>query len=352
MNDSTKITCPSCQASNPYANRFCNSCGARMSGLDTTRHDSSPYQPPASGELAAVGGFIFAGFWKRFFAYLIDVIVFAILIAIIFFTVFSSNIELASLNDESSDKVLLLYSLYYLLWWLYFSIQESSSAQATLGKRALGIKVTDLDGQQISFIHATGRQWAGILSSLSFSIGYLLAAFTGKKQALHDMIAKTLVVNNNFGPQQVQAAVQSPPTGMSAGAIFGIIFLVLLVPISGIIAAIALPAYQDYSIRAQVDESYQLAEPGKLAIAQYAKETGYWPNNFQKANWTPPEKENYRYELQKNGMIKISYTQPEPIETAYLILVPKLSTSGDYIWQCDSKYFKQQYLPRACRSTD
>ena len=78
--------------------------------------------------------------------------------------------------------------------FLYFALMESSTNQATVGKMALGIKVTDLEGNRISFGRALGRTFAKILSGLIIFIGYIIAAFTEKKQALHDMIAGTLVV--------------------------------------------------------------------------------------------------------------------------------------------------------------
>ena len=80
---------------------------------------------------------------------------------------------------------------------LYYPVQESSAAQATLGKRALGLKVTTLDGQRIGVGRALGRFFAKILSSLILMVGYIMAAFTEKKQALHDMIAGTLVVRSS-----------------------------------------------------------------------------------------------------------------------------------------------------------
>jgi uncharacterized RDD family membrane protein YckC len=78
--------------------------------------------------------------------------------------------------------------------WIYEAALESSSYQATLGKMALGLKVTDLEGRRISFARATGRHFAKILSGLMFFIGFIMAGFTQRKQALHDMIAGTLVV--------------------------------------------------------------------------------------------------------------------------------------------------------------
>ncbi len=81
------------------------------------------------------------------------------------------------------------------LGWLYFALMESSSKQGTLGKMALGIKVTDLSGNAISFGRATVRHFGKILSTIILLAGYLMVAFTAKKQGLHDMIAGCLVVN-------------------------------------------------------------------------------------------------------------------------------------------------------------
>jgi uncharacterized RDD family membrane protein YckC len=78
--------------------------------------------------------------------------------------------------------------------WLYFAKMESSEKQATIGKKAMGIYVTDVNGQRLTFGRATGRFFAKIISSMvPLYIGFIMAGFTQKKQALHDMIAGTLV---------------------------------------------------------------------------------------------------------------------------------------------------------------
>ena len=77
--------------------------------------------------------------------------------------------------------------------WLYSALLESSSYQATLGKMILGMKVTDLAGNRISFERATGRHFAKILSAMILGIGFLMVAFTERKQGLHDILAGTLV---------------------------------------------------------------------------------------------------------------------------------------------------------------
>ncbi|GAC1442936.1 MAG: hypothetical protein NVSMB52_00700 [Chloroflexota bacterium] len=119
---------------------------------------------------------MYAGFWKRFIAYLLD----SILVAIV------TGILLRAIPALSFSGILIA--------WLYFAFMESSEHQATLGKMALGIKVTDLDGSRISFGTASIRYFSKILSALILMIGFIMAAFTAKKQALHDMIANTLVV--------------------------------------------------------------------------------------------------------------------------------------------------------------
>jgi len=120
----------------------------------------------------------YAGFWRRFVAWVIDVV---ILIVIGFIV----NLILAEW---------LASTIGIFLGWLYFAGMESSTRQATLGKGAMGIFVTDMDGRRISFLRATGRYFAKILSALIFMVGYIMAAFTARKQALHDLLASTLVL--------------------------------------------------------------------------------------------------------------------------------------------------------------
>ena len=78
--------------------------------------------------------------------------------------------------------------------WLYFALMESSKNQATLGKMALNLKVTDMEGNPVSFGRASLRYFGKILSGMIMMIGYILAGLTEKKQALHDMIAGCLVI--------------------------------------------------------------------------------------------------------------------------------------------------------------
>lgn len=139
---------------------------------------------------------VYAGFWLRFVAYLID----ALLMAAVFFPL---GLVLglaagASGGDENSPQLALANMLGNVLsiaaGWLYHSLLESSSWQGTIGKKVLGLRVTDLDGHRIGFGRATGRYFGTILSGMICFIGFIMVAFTEKQQALHDMLAGTLVV--------------------------------------------------------------------------------------------------------------------------------------------------------------
>jgi uncharacterized RDD family membrane protein YckC len=85
-------------------------------------------------------------------------------------------------------------------YYLYYAFMESSANQATVGKIALGLKVTDEEGNRISFGRALGRTVAKILSALILFMGFVMAGFTDRKQALHDTIAHTLVVKRSAAP--------------------------------------------------------------------------------------------------------------------------------------------------------
>jgi uncharacterized RDD family membrane protein YckC len=110
---------------------------------------------------------------------------------------FSSGLEPDATVDDIityMSRVGIASAVTAVLAWLYYALMESSKYQATLGKIVLGIVVTDTSGQRISFGRATGRYFAKIISQIILLIGYIMIAFTEKKQGLHDIIASTLVV--------------------------------------------------------------------------------------------------------------------------------------------------------------
>ncbi len=184
--------------------------------------------PPAPPPLAQT--LVNAGFWKRVIAYLIDAIVLYLPNMLIDRALGGAAAQAAlerTLTNAVGDvpNILAAYQHYYevmwpgmllgaLLAWLYFAACESSPWQATIGKLALGIRVTNLEGRRISFPRALGRYGAKLISFMVLFIGVLMVAWTPRKQGLHDLMAGTLVVNGRaHGPGITPPPGNDPPQG-------------------------------------------------------------------------------------------------------------------------------------------
>jgi uncharacterized RDD family membrane protein YckC len=142
---------------------------------------------------------LYAGFWRRFAALLIDSLLVG---AVAFFIGVVIGIVVGASGREEipSGWSALVDVATVIGWFLYFALMESSSQQATVGKIALGIQVTDLEGNRLTFGRALGRNLAKIISVLTLYIGFIIAAFTERRQALHDLIASALVVKRGEQP--------------------------------------------------------------------------------------------------------------------------------------------------------
>ncbi|MFT5182728.1 MAG: putative RDD family membrane protein YckC [Alphaproteobacteria bacterium] len=137
--------------------------------------------------------FRYAGFWLRLIAAAIDAGILLIVIWLLGF-VFSVDIT-APVHDGADFLNFRLFELTAIFSaWMYFGVMESAAPQATVGKLFMGIYVTDIEGERLTFPQASMRYWAKYLSVFTLLIGFLLAAFTRQKQALHDRVVKSLVL--------------------------------------------------------------------------------------------------------------------------------------------------------------
>jgi len=208
------IYCHRCGAQNSALAKFCSNCGtpfqseaqSLLAAPEVMSRPQGPTAPAPSAYTDATSTAFpspvntrpYGGFWVRLVAFIIDAIAIGIVTvpgsAVIGFAVSLAGRAIA-MPDLGVWMVRLTVGLVFsgLANWIYEAALESSSYQATLGKMALGLKVTDLAGQRISFTRATGRHFAKILSTMTFLIGYVMAGFNSRKQALHDIIARTLV---------------------------------------------------------------------------------------------------------------------------------------------------------------
>jgi len=157
--------CPNCGKQNDDRAVYCQVCGTAL-------------QTDTAAAAVAVDTVPYAGFWTRVVAMIIDAVIVAVGSGLIASVTFGIG-----------------FLLSFVVPWLYEAFMLSSEWQATVGKRAMSIAVTGLDGGRISFARATGRHFAKWISICTVGIGFIMVAFTAKKQALHDLIAETLVVN-------------------------------------------------------------------------------------------------------------------------------------------------------------
>lgn len=134
-----------------------------------------------------------------FFLRILATVGITLLLGIFVLPLINSNV----LPYEDHSTVILLMNIqwgtFLLSPWLYFALLESSPWQATLGKRLIKTKVTDLGGNRISFGRASVRYFSKYLSFYLLLIGYLIQPFRPKKQALHDILAGTLVIKDEPG---------------------------------------------------------------------------------------------------------------------------------------------------------
>lgn len=191
------ILCQNCSTENDSRARFCKSCGAKMPERTGVLPPHQVPLPPPRVD--------YAGFWRRGVAIAIDLIILKIagslinvltMGSIVFTPHISPGISpgLFGLHDFFSGFFTINFTVKIIITWLYFCLMESSVKQATLGKMALSIVVTDLNGNRVSFWRATGRYLGKFVSGMILMIGYIMAGVTARKQALHDIMAGCLVL--------------------------------------------------------------------------------------------------------------------------------------------------------------
>lgn len=211
--------CSKCGVNLSAGAAFCGSCGtptatppaaiARPAAPSSYAGGSShaAYADPAG--LVTSRGFTYAGFWLRVAAAIIDGVIMSVVLGVLLVPLFlltGLHAQIGLLNQRHSrpdpaifigliGMILVFSGVSVLLQWLYHAYLESGERQGTWGKQIMGVYVTDLMGKPISFGRASGRFFAKIVTGMiPLGIGYIMAGFTERRQALHDMIASCLVL--------------------------------------------------------------------------------------------------------------------------------------------------------------
>ncbi len=199
--------CQACGTNVADGTAFCTSCGRPIVGYSVGQPGAVAIAAPyPTGTVATSTNY--AGFWLRLVAAILDNIILTVPVAPLAILMFASMLPAVALARGNPafmvaaflPRLIFFVILLLAMKWLYWALMESSSWQATLGKKALGLYVTDLEGNRVSFGKASGRFWSGRglsmvpLGNLYYLVDCICCGFTESKQAVHDMIAGCLVM--------------------------------------------------------------------------------------------------------------------------------------------------------------
>jgi uncharacterized RDD family membrane protein YckC/Tfp pilus assembly protein PilE len=330
------MLCTNCGAANADDAKVCISCHQPLSDV---------WQSPKSELVGADGGaeeLVYAGFWERFAAWFLDALVLWVVAMVLSF---ASGVLIALGGGGSQPSIPLLITAYFapfLIFAAYFVLMESGERGATLGKRALKLRVVDVNGNRISKLRALGRWAAHGLSNLTIVIGYVIQPFTARKQALHDMVAGTLVVKTEKSSSGLALVI----------AIVASFFVIIA--IIGILAAIAIPQYQSYVGKAHLYKAEAVGKVATQAVESYAAQTGKIPASIAEtgAQLPPlPEVDHVTVNPQ-DGEVQVVLSakgMPGTIAGKALVFDAEQTKDGKIMWKCSGPGIPKGMLPLDCR---
>lgn len=313
---------------------------------------AAPVRAPLPPGTVVPGGFL-----RRWAALFIDSLLLGFAFYVVFFIlVLVAGLGMGAFEPGASDTgatllVVVAYLVYPLMSLAYFVGMERSSLQATVGKLALGIKVVDEQGRRLGAGRALGRWFATLLSYLTLYIGFLMALFTDRKRTLHDMVSGTQVVDRWAYTDQPDRQMREPSGCLVAAGV--VLALFLVVSVVGILAAIALPAYQDYVHRAKVASVVASAGEAKLAVSDFVANTERCPRDAEELGLEVPEVaglDDLQVGSFEDGLCGIelrlgSIGTLHQLEGRHVWF----TREEDGRWTCSTDFDNDKYLPATCR---
>ncbi|TAN08736.1 MAG: hypothetical protein EPN38_02110 [Rhodanobacteraceae bacterium] len=308
-----------------------------------------------------------AGFWLRVAAYLVDGLILAAALALAYFALDGTaeswpwvpRLGWPLLGARPS-----LWLLMVLVPWVYYAAFEASALQATPGKLVLGLCVVDDYGQRVGFARASGRFFGKIVSGLVLDAGYLVAAWTPRKQALHDLMAGCCVVRRTGLAAWRQAAAAAPapaallsPRGGMPGWALALVVLgacaFLLLPFAAMLAALAIPAYQQHVVRGEVAEGAVATARARALVAEYIGQRGALPDDNRALGLPRPDAIQARYVSSVGvmaGKVVVTYGNAADarISGGHVVFSP-VGNAARLQWRCSSPDIRTTYLPADCR---
>lgn len=234
-----------------------------------------------------------------------------------------------------------------LLYWTiaglsaaYFVAMESGENGATLGKRWLNIKILNTGGSGLTPARSAARLLARLVSCVIFFAGFLIQPFTARKQALHDLLAGTIVVKS------------SSSNKVSVMASLLVIFFAFMVPILALLATAGQTFLQQYIQTVQIHKAIRAGRTATVAVARFYLQNGYVPAAIDDAgdfSHPPPNLASIAVN-QQNGDVQLTFsnTVRKDIRSKHLIFTPTLQADQRIIWKCHSPDIETRFLPDEC----
>lgn len=310
--------------------RYCAACGSL---LPTAGAASIPAAPaagpvtPAAAAYAAPGftGAVDAGFWRRVGAFVLDLLVLGLINFAVGF-VWGFVDYWIGLHESAGSRGA-LFAVQTVIGIVYFVAPESGRHQATWGKRVLGIVVTDVNGRRIGLWRAAGRYFGKYLSGLPLGVGYAMAGYTARRQALHDMLAATLVVDHEALRQGALRNVAPPARRLSGGGVAVLVISVLMLAAIILLAAFA-PWLKDQLDRANVARTHEQGMIAARLVGVYYEQNRRVPASLQSLGYQAPR--GFRIVVDRDGVISATHVP----STLMIRLIPS-EVDGKVVWRCD-----------------
>jgi uncharacterized RDD family membrane protein YckC len=315
--------CPKCAYNNPAGIQYCKNCDLNLT---------------ASTTAAKPAALIHAGFWVRLLAAFLDILF--ITACFILFALLTGGLIVYTgrdsiLHDGRSGPLLFWSFIFFTM--AYHIMLESGIHSATLGKRWMNLKVLEKNGEGLTIARATGRFFARLLSQLLLFSGFLIQPFTPRKQALHDLLAGTIVVQISDSKK------------ISLMASLLVLFFALMLPVLAFLGTAGMPFIKRHILKVQLENAMQTGRSATLVVAKYYRDNGRVPATIGAGNHAQPVS---AIEVnQQNGVITLTFSDAsrKDIRNKHLLFTPTLEADQSISWQCNSNDIEPHILPASCK---
>lgn len=287
-----------------------------------------------------------AGFWIRLLAFEIDLFLLTIG-GLGLSEVLYKGLEYFS---KAHTIVPVSMALFAVIGVGYFGFFESSSWKGTPGKRFLGLRVTSMRGKRIGRSNAFARTLAAAVCAVPLFAGFVAVLFTRKKQAWHDLSAKTLVLRKP-GETVLPDSLATWESGL-----IRIATVVFMVPFALAVAStsktVVSPLLADHQRRGRIDNAIEAVKPIQAAIQAGVKADKAYPKRIDDELFKSAAEESKAIVVYnpKNGVLTLQFSDPRKGNLAVISLYPMPAANGNFQWNCSGFGIEDKVLPNDCKT--